>query len=68
LRTRHDPDYEIDHLRLDHAARLRFHNLIRALAAWDFFAAPMSGFFVLAATPRSQNTPRKIPNKNRLQV
>ena len=42
-----DPDYEIDHLRLDHAARLRFLNVTTSTGRVGFFAKPMSGLFVL---------------------
>ncbi len=38
----------------DRAARLRFLNLIRALAAWDFCKSPISGLFVLAESPLSK--------------
>ena len=35
----YDPVYEIDYLRLDHAARLRFLDLIYSLGRVEFFAA-----------------------------
>ena len=47
--TGYDPVYEIDHLRLDHAARLRFHNLMSCSGRVDFFAKTTTGFFVLAS-------------------
>ena|GEM_PF-2242129 len=52
---------------LDPAARLRCHNLVRALAAWEFFKPPRSGLFVWPATPRSKNRPSKISCKTRLR-
>jgi hypothetical protein len=44
----YDPVYEIEHLRLDHAARLRFHNLIVCSGRVDFLRKITSGLFVLA--------------------
>ena len=43
----YEPVYEIDHLRLDHAARLRFLNVTTSTGRVGFFAKPMSGLFVL---------------------
>ena len=67
-RTRHDPDHEIAHLRLDHAARLRFHNLICCIGRVGIFAKPMSGLFVLPGWLSAENRTGQNPNKNRLQV
>lgn len=53
----YDPVYEIDHLRLDHAARLLFHNLICALVAWDFLRNPCPAFLCWL--------PRRLPKQHR---
>ena len=57
----YEPVYEIDHLRLDPAARLRSTQSVPCPRG--NFSSPMPGYFVLSESPLSKTQPQKSPLK-----